>query len=125
MKMKSVLSIWLIISTGAQAFVFPATRSNSMVSGKIIMHSSSNDLEETMDTNRRRATISLLVGGVSGIPLASVAEENYAPKFVQSYEDFALTDEGWSFRDVKVGNGESPKVGDRGKFVRTIHTRLE
>lgn len=36
----------------------------------------------------------------------------YAPKFVQQYEDFIVTPEGWSYRDVKPGNN---KGGDNVK----------
>ena len=49
-----------------------------------------------------------------GFPSRVVAEENmFAPKFVQEYPDFVQSKEGWSYKDVKVGSGESPKAGDR------------
>jgi hypothetical protein len=31
----------------------------------------------------------------------------FAPKFVQQYEDFIVTPEGWSYRDVKPGNSNN------------------
>jgi len=43
----------------------------------------------------------------------------YAPKFVQSYEDFTTTAEGWSYKDVKIGSdagGGELKDGDRVVF---------
>jgi hypothetical protein len=43
----------------------------------------------------------------------------YAPKFVQQYEDFTATSEGWSYKDVKDGNndgGGDLKDGDRVVF---------
>lgn len=43
-------------------------------------------------------------------------ESMYAPKFVQEYADFTKTNEGWSYRDVSVGNGSSPTMGDRVVF---------
>ncbi|KAG7343973.1 FKBP-type peptidylprolyl isomerase [Nitzschia inconspicua] len=43
-------------------------------------------------------------------------ESMFAPKFVQEYADFVKTNEGWSYRDVSVGNGASPNVGDRVVF---------
>lgn len=57
------------------------------------------------------AAAAVLMGA---FPSMAVAEENiFAPKFVQEYPDFVQSDEGWSYKDVKVGSGESPKEGDR------------
>ena len=38
---------------------------------------------------------------------------NYSPDFVQTYSDFVKADEGWQYKDVKVGSGDSPQLGDR------------
>jgi FKBP-type peptidyl-prolyl cis-trans isomerase len=81
---------------------------------------------------RRRLAVQTLVWGVAvtgmsfvslpqqALSASSTAVEEprsmYEPKFVQQYDDFALTPEGWSFRDVKVGQGESPQLGDRVVF---------
>lgn len=65
---------------------------------------------------RREAAAQILAGAAGLISLPGVvsAEENiFAPKFVQEYPDFTQTNEGWSYKDVKVGSGESPKAGDR------------
>ena len=43
----------------------------------------------------------------------------YSPKFVQTYEDFTSTSEGWSYKDVKVGTGTGGgdlRDGDRVVF---------
>jgi FKBP-type peptidyl-prolyl cis-trans isomerase len=42
----------------------------------------------------------------------------YAPKFVQTYEDFTPTSEGWSYKDVKKGtkSGDAANDGDRVVF---------
>ena len=64
----------------------------------------------------RRSALSHLAFGTASLLLPSVAsaeESIFAPKFVQEYPDFEQSSEGWSFKDVKVGSGESPKVGDR------------
>jgi hypothetical protein len=37
----------------------------------------------------------------------------YSPKFVQSYDDFKESPEGWSYREVTAGKGESATKGDR------------
>jgi FKBP-type peptidyl-prolyl cis-trans isomerase len=81
---------------------------------------------------RRRLAVQTMVLGaaVTGMSLVSLPQQAssspssaddeqrsmYEPKFVQQYDDFALTPEGWSFRDVKVGQGESPQLGDRVVF---------
>ena len=60
------------------------------------------------------ATGAVAAAGLTYAPFQAAAEESiFAPKFVQEYPDFTMTDEGWSYLDVKVGNGESPKKGDR------------
>lgn len=47
---------------------------------------------------------------------ATEPESLYAPKFVQEYADFTKTSEGWSYRDVTLGTGTSPAMGDRVVF---------
>lgn len=44
--------------------------------------------------------------------------DKYAPKFVQTYEDFVqVENEGWQFKDVKIGTGDVKlEVGDRAVF---------
>jgi hypothetical protein len=75
-----------------------------------------HDHESTLDNNQRRATLAVLVGGLASLPLSAVAADDENKKFLQEYSDFAKTEEGWSFRDVKGGVGESPKKGDRVVF---------
>ena len=52
------------------------------------------------------------------LPKSAFAEESiFAPKFVQQYEDFTQTPEGWSYRIVKDGpKGEAASTGDRVVF---------
>jgi hypothetical protein len=110
MKLKFALPISLISLNAAQAFVVPT---QSGIKGNTELLSSSKDVEVNINNNQRRATVALLIGGIASLPIASVAEET---QFLQEYADFAMTDEGWSFRDVKGGEGQSPKVGDRVVF---------
>lgn len=60
------------------------------------------------------------VGLFPGAVTAAVDDGSnmFAPKFVQEYEDFTRTDEGWSFRDVTPGKGSSDaaRPGDRVVF---------
>lgn len=48
---------------------------------------------------------------------AEDTSDKYAPKFVQTYEDFTQEPEGWQYKDVKVGSGElALEPGDRAVF---------
>lgn len=48
---------------------------------------------------------------------ASDSSNNYAPEFVQSYSDFTKTEEGWQYKDVKLGVGDGVlQTGDRAVF---------
>jgi hypothetical protein len=110
----SVAILFLGLAVTAHAFVVPATLSGSIATA--LSSSIRNDDADEPD-NQRRAALALLLSGAAGLPLAAVAEESiFAPKFVQEYPDFAMTDEGWSFREVKVGDGASPNLGDRVVF---------
>lgn len=74
----------------------------------------------------RRTALSQLATGVllSGVlPTTAAAEESFfAPKFIQEYPDFTQSSEGWSYKDVKTGNGDSPKSGDRVVFEWSGYT---
>ena len=74
--------------------------------------------EVVSSTNHRRAALKRFASWAvtTGLmfPASAEAEESiFAPKFVQEYPDFTQTSEGWSYKDVKVGEGSSPKAGDR------------
>jgi hypothetical protein len=38
----------------------------------------------------------------------------YSPKFVQSYDDFITTSDGWSYKDVKIGSSTTTTKGNIG-----------
>ncbi len=44
-------------------------------------------------------------------------ESMYSLKFVQTYDDFATTPEGWLYKDVKVGNRGDPGTLEDGNQV--------
>jgi hypothetical protein len=133
MKLRVVfLFLGLAVPT-THAFVVPTTTTTPSGSITITTALSSSsirndDAEEQPDSNNHRraalARLMMLSSGAAaaaaagvGLPLAAVAEESiFAPKFVQEYPDFAMADEGWSFREVKVGDGASPNWGDRVVF---------
>lgn len=99
----------------SEAFVAPALVVPSQNTGILLFASENDNMQIDVDYfNHRRATLALLAGGIAGLPVVSMAEDSiFAPKFVQEYADFSMTSEGWSYRDVKVGDGESPSMGDR------------
>jgi hypothetical protein len=110
-----VAFLFLGLAVTTHAFVVPTTLSGSITTA--LSSSIRNDDADDEPDNPRRATLALMLSAAVGLPLAAVAEESiFAPKFVQEYPDFAMADEGWSFREVKVGDGASPNWGDRVVF---------
>lgn len=54
-----------------------------------------------------------IIGASSSLPGVSYAASgaadystDYPPEFVQQYSDFVKTEEGWQYKDVKVGTGD-------------------
>ncbi len=80
--------------------------------------------DDDMAVSRRSAITSIasLASTAALLPTNSAyAEEEsiFAPKFVQTYEDFTSTSEGWSYKEVKIGKdigGGDLKDGDRVVF---------
>lgn len=78
------------------------------------------------DISRRQVIKSTLaISPLLGFPTTSLARQTgadnptnqYAPSFVQDYGDFVKASDGdYSFKDIKIGNGESADVGDRAVF---------
>jgi FKBP-type peptidyl-prolyl cis-trans isomerase len=110
---QTILSVTLLVVT-CGAFVAPQRQFPSFQTVMSMSPDDSND-NSFMTQNARRATIATLVSGIAAIPLAALAETKET-EFVQQYSDFEKTSEGWSFRDVKAGKGESPAWGDRVVF---------
>jgi len=85
-----------------------------------IVHERSSALKMLSDSSSlsRRSCVAA-IGAALSIPAApAFAEESmFAPAFVQEYEDFIKTEEGWSYRDVKPGKGDTTaQPGDRVVF---------
>lgn len=92
--------------------------------------SSSNGESESRRSVLNRAASSLPLIGLTTVIVtanpppshatkagAEDASDKYAPKFVQTYEDFVQEAEGWQYKDVKVGSGElALEPGDRAVF---------
>jgi len=63
--------------------------------------------------------LKVLTPDVSHATVASASDTSnkYAPKFVQTYEDFTQSPEGWQYKDVKAGSGDvTIQTGDRVVF---------
>ena len=71
-----------------------------------------------MDSMSRRCSIATIAAALSAPSLPVRADDSmFAPAFVQEYEDFTKTNEGWSFRDVTPGKGSvEVQEGDRVVF---------
>ena len=86
------------------------------------LDSNINDDNDIIASTRRSfLTTSASAAIVSILPAVTNAEEGesmFAPKFVQQYEDFTSTAEGWSYKEVKKGTkgGDAAKEGDRVVF---------
>jgi hypothetical protein len=92
----------------------------------------------TQTTSRRNLfekTMSLLpivaALGTSSLPSVSQAVSgaadfsmtNNPPEFVQQYSDFVKTEEGWQYKDIKVGTGDVVlQPGDRAVFEWSGYT---
>jgi len=78
-----------------------------------------NNLAQSSTTTRRK--LMKKIATLAPLPLLSEKANavgpaepiNYSPEFVQTYSDFVKTNEGWQYKDVKVGYGDGPQLGDR------------
>mmetsp|Transcript_27365 Transcript_27365/g.40074 ORF Transcript_27365/g.40074 Transcript_27365/m.40074 type:complete len:237 (+) Transcript_27365:76-786(+) len=73
-----------------------------------------------VELDRRSLMTGLISLATASVALPALAEQTekesmFAPKFVQEYEDFEESKNGWRYRDVNKGNGGAPgaKLGDR------------
>jgi hypothetical protein len=126
--MKSFLVIFLglLVLCQVEAFVLDhhSNRNARLPISSLAASSSDNHNE-----NARRQALDRLVT-FTGVAAASVllapsyayaadAEQEgamYSPKFVQTYDDFKESPEGWSYREVTPGKGDAATKGDRVVF---------
>lgn len=122
----SPMCIGLIVAalacSNAAAFQLPISSSPINHRHSSLSASSTSDDAPAHHATRRSIltqTASLVASSLI-VSAPSNAEDNmYSPKFVQTYEDFTDMPEGWSYKDVKVGSGDSGgdlKDGDRVVF---------
>ncbi|KAL7539515.1 hypothetical protein ACHAXR_009357 [Thalassiosira sp. AJA248-18] len=83
-------------------------------------HNVNDDNLDDMMTRRSVIATTIFSSLILPTTMAANAEEDnmYSPKFVQTYDDFQSTPEGWSYKEVKVGKdgGGDLKDGDRVVF---------
>jgi hypothetical protein len=125
MKSFQVVFLGLLLLNECESFV---TNARLPVSFSSLSASTSNDNEsslprrqalERLVTFTGAATASMLLApsyaNAATATTASSEQEGamYAPKFVQTYDDFKETPEGWSYREVTKGKGDAAAMGDR------------
>ena len=126
--MKTMISshsvlVALSLAVTTSAFVPSSTAVNS----NVILHATSNESNrrEMLHQTILPVLTTASVGFVSGFPSIALARttgadnpsNQYAPEFVQKYEDFQPSAEGWQYKDVKVGTGDVKlEMGDRAVF---------
>ena len=93
----------------------------------VLLHASKNVADEKQENRRQviqRALSTMPILALTAYsPLPSAAasgamnsSNQYAPDFVQRYEDFTVMD-GWQYKDVKAGSGDAIlEIGDRAVF---------
>jgi FKBP-type peptidyl-prolyl cis-trans isomerase len=122
MKSLPVIFLGLLVLCEVEAFVLDHSNRNARLPISSLAASSSDNPNE----NTRRQALDRLVTftgaaaasvllAPSSASAASAEQEGamYAPKFVQTYDDFQESPEGWSYREVTAGKGDAAAKGDR------------
>ena len=132
MKRFQVIFLGLFALCEVEAFVLDHSSRNARLPISSLAVSRPNS-DNSANENARRQALGRLVT-FTGAAAASVLTPSYAsalttdaatsaatekegamysPKFVQTYDDFKESPEGWSYREVTAGKGESAAKGDR------------
>jgi hypothetical protein len=122
-KMNVTTAIFIAILSFTSAFTPQISRGRANFS-----LAASKASDDTKHENRRemiqRALSIMPILALAAYPSPSLAvsgamdtSSKYAPEFVQQYEDFTKMEEGWQYKDVKVGSGDVVlETGDRAVF---------
>jgi FKBP-type peptidyl-prolyl cis-trans isomerase len=130
MKSFQVIVLGLLVLSEVEGFVLDHSNRNARLPISSLTASSSDNHNE----NTRRQALDRLVT-FTGVAAASVLlapsyasaydtvtstvekeGKMYSPKFVQTYDDFKESPEGWSYREVTAGKGDAAAKGDRVVF---------
>jgi len=102
----------LLSAVGEGAFTPQTTKPSFQL---LQLQATTNDNDDESGFSDRRGVLRSAAAFVAmATSLPSIANANVAESpNLQQYEDFTKAPEGWSYRDVNLGKGESPSVGDR------------
>ena len=106
------------------AFQSVSSPLNSLQRSLAAKVSAEDDCVDNRSSRRAVLKSAAILTTAALLPISANADEQredsmYSPKFVQTYEDFTSTSEGWSYKDVKVGTGTGGgdlRDGDRVVF---------
>ena len=112
----------LCLTSGFVSQQRPTTRADISLASSKATDDASESRREVIQ--RALASMPILASAAIAIPSPSIAvsgaldtSSKYAPEFVQQYEDFTKTEEGWQYKDVKLGTGDAVlETGDRAVF---------
>ena len=130
MAIRSSLLLVLAFSVEASAFTPTSTTSNCPVVTQL--HATSSSSSQPNEESRRQVLLRSILPAVTAATTAgwvvspdvasartsgAADPTKSAPDFVQKYEDFTPSPEGWQYKDVKVGSGDTTlETGDRAVF---------
>jgi hypothetical protein len=141
--MKAYLIIVIPLFTSCRGFAPQSALLPGRVSNLALPASTNNDetTSATLSTATLESRRQIMQKALSSIPIlalitgtnpspsfarvsgATDQSNQYAPEFVQKYEDFIRTEEGWQYKDAKVGTGDvSLETGDRAVFAWSGYT---
>jgi len=102
----------------------PNTRQTSTTQLKLQTDDDDNNnmIGNSVDSMTNRRGMLFSSAGLAVASLATNALPASAEVNLQQYEDFTKAPEGWSYRDVNVGSGETPSKGDRAVYEWSGYT---
>jgi len=106
-----------LAASPAVAFQLPSHGINRQ---RTVVHATQDDGNDSIDSVvSRRSAVATAISTLPALAILSNANAVDEAKFVQQYDDFTASPEGWSYKEVKVGKeigGGDLKDGDRVVF---------
>lgn len=117
-------NISLVTNAKCQTALFSTSSSSSSLEGEERYNEENNQrrsiLQKALSVLPVLASSTVLTTPFPAYATKESAQDQstkYAPKFLQTYEDFIQDPEGWQYKDVKVGSGDVTLAsGDRAVF---------
>lgn len=117
-----------LVATGTTVVsAFTPCSMKQKASNKMQLQATTKTGDNSLDDQRRgvlrsaAAFAAIAAAGAFSSPLPASANQGAQPD-LQQYEDFTKAPEGFSFRDVTLGTGDFPKIGDRVVFEWSGYT---